>query len=264
MATEMAKIEQVVIEGDLARLTEQERLEYYGRVCASLGLNPLTKPFAYIKLNGKLTLYALKDCTEQLARIHGISLSLSEGRELQGVYVVNCVASTTERQVEASGVVSIEGLRGEAMANALMRAETKASRRAVLRLVGLGMLDETETGFAGPQSVNRDTGEILDAPPRSQALRRKKAAPKGGAPSSRTAASQASSAPANPFSTEERAMMVSDVIYQFGETGRTEEQVREMARRQYGVAIEEMPDKQLKGLRDLAKKARADAEQGSE
>ena len=59
-------LEQVVMSGDLAQLTATERMNYYGKVCESLGLNPLTKPFQYIRLNGKLTLYASKDATEQL------------------------------------------------------------------------------------------------------------------------------------------------------------------------------------------------------
>jgi type I restriction enzyme S subunit len=37
-------------------LTEQQRMTYYTEVCRSLGLNPLTRPFEYITLNGKLTL----------------------------------------------------------------------------------------------------------------------------------------------------------------------------------------------------------------
>ena len=55
-------IEQVLIGGDLSALSEEQRLMYYNQVCESLSLNPLTKPFDYIKLNGKLTLYAKRDC----------------------------------------------------------------------------------------------------------------------------------------------------------------------------------------------------------
>ena len=57
-------IENALIGGDLAPLSTAERLEYYSKVCESVGLNPLTKPFLYIKLNGKLQLYAAKDCTD--------------------------------------------------------------------------------------------------------------------------------------------------------------------------------------------------------
>jgi hypothetical protein len=59
-------LEQVLIGGDLAQLTEAQRLAYYRAVCQSLGLNPLSKPFEYLWLNGKLRLYALCDCADQL------------------------------------------------------------------------------------------------------------------------------------------------------------------------------------------------------
>ena len=176
MTTELAKsqatlLEKVVIEGDLEKLSPTERLHYYSKVCESLGLNPLTQPFAYIKLSGKLRLYATKDATEQLARQHGISLRLDDGRVLDGIYVVRATASASERSADATGAVPIENLKGESKANALMKAETKASRRAVLRLVGLGWLDETEVTAvpdAVPVVVDPATGEIVppaSAPP---------------------------------------------------------------------------------------------------
>lgn len=58
-------LEKVLIQGDLSQLSESDRVAYYSRVCNSLGLNPLTQPFAYIRLNGKLKLYALREATEQ-------------------------------------------------------------------------------------------------------------------------------------------------------------------------------------------------------
>ena len=78
MTTEVAAttnaVELALIQGDLSRLSPDERLAYYRRVCESVGLNSLTQPFAYITLNGKLTLYARKDCTDQLRRKHHISI----------------------------------------------------------------------------------------------------------------------------------------------------------------------------------------------
>jgi hypothetical protein len=51
--------------------------------------------------------------------------------------------------------VPLGNLRGEALANALMRAETKAKRRVTLSIAGLGWLDETEldTMPQGPHAV---------------------------------------------------------------------------------------------------------------
>jgi hypothetical protein len=43
-------MEQVVISGDLSELNAGQRAEYYAAVCRSLGLNPLTKPFEFLKV----------------------------------------------------------------------------------------------------------------------------------------------------------------------------------------------------------------------
>jgi hypothetical protein len=140
-------IESVLLGGDLSRLTSEQRIAYYNRVCESLGLNPLTQPFAYLRLNGKEILYAKKDATEQLRMRHGISIDpKSFTREvIEGVYVVTAPASTPEGRTDVStGAVAIEGLKGENRANAMMKAETKAKRRVTLSICGLGMLDETE------------------------------------------------------------------------------------------------------------------------
>lgn len=141
------RIEQVLIDGDLSGLRPEERLQLYQRVCESLGLNPLTKPFSYIRLNNKLVLYALKDCTDQLRTIHGISITLPSREVIEGVYVVTSHAQRVDgRHDESTGAVPVEGLKGEARANAMMKAETKAKRRVTLSICGLGMLDESEIG----------------------------------------------------------------------------------------------------------------------
>lgn len=138
-------LERVVIGGDLSKLTPAERLRYYREVCASVGLNPLTKPFEYLHLNSKLVLYARRDATDQLRKLHGVSITIT-GREQHGdVYAVVARATGKDgRTDEAIGAVATSGLRGEALANALMKAETKSKRRVTLSICGLGMLDETE------------------------------------------------------------------------------------------------------------------------
>src|SRR5690606_14245382 len=98
---------------------------YYKTVCESLGLNPFTKPFEYITLNGKLTLYAKRDATDQLRKIHGVSVEIT-GREMYGdnIYVVTARARDSQgRTDEAIGAVSIAGLKGDALANALRSEE---------------------------------------------------------------------------------------------------------------------------------------------
>jgi hypothetical protein len=140
-------MEAVIARGDLAKLTPQERGKLYGRVCASVGLNPYTRPFEYILLNNKLTLYARKDCTDQLRAIHGISITDLSESEREGVFIVTAkVSNATGRTDVSKGAVSIAGLKGELLANAMMKAETKAKRRATLSICGLGFSDESEVG----------------------------------------------------------------------------------------------------------------------
>jgi hypothetical protein len=138
-------LEKVLVHGDLAALSPAERMNYYNALCSSVGLNPLSRPFEYLKLSGRLTLYARKDATDQLRSIHGISVELVERTRVDDCYVVLARATNAYgRRDESTGVVSIKGLSGESLANALMKAETKAKRRVTLSICGLGMLDETE------------------------------------------------------------------------------------------------------------------------
>jgi len=138
-------LERVIIQGDLAKLSPEDKVRYYAEVCNSLGLNPATRPFEYITLSGRLVLYARKDCTEQLRRLHNVSITITARERLDGIYAVTARAVLPSgRTDEAIGAVSIEGLKGDALANALMKAETKSKRRVTLSICGLGMLDETE------------------------------------------------------------------------------------------------------------------------
>lgn len=139
------KLEQVLIAGDLKSLSTEERVDYYNRVCSSVGLNPLTRPFEYLQLNGRLLLYARKDATDQLRQLHRVSVHDMTMQILNEVYVVRaCFTDSTGRTDEATGAVPIANLKGEALANAYMKAETKCKRRGTLSICGLGMLDETE------------------------------------------------------------------------------------------------------------------------
>jgi hypothetical protein len=140
-----AALEKVIVQGRLEHLTPKERLLYYKTLCESLGLNPLTRPFEYITLSGRLTLYARRDATDQLRRLHQVSITIVSRERLDDIYVVTARATLPDgRCDEATGAVSIAGLSGEQLANAIMKAETKAKRRVTLSIVGLGILDESE------------------------------------------------------------------------------------------------------------------------
>jgi hypothetical protein len=165
MEQEYSIIEQVVMQGDLSKLNPEQRVMYLRKVCESAGLNPFTRPFEYIFLNGKLTLYAKKDATEQLRKVNGISIEKIEEKIIDGLYIVKATARTKDgRTDESTGVVSIENLRGEAKANALMKAETKAKRRVTLSISGMGWVDESEVDSipgAKPLQMDHSTGELM-------------------------------------------------------------------------------------------------------
>jgi hypothetical protein len=162
---DFSAIELVVMQGDLSKLTPDQRLKYYNSVCESAGLNPLTNPFAYIQLNGKLTLYAKKDCTEQLRKINGVSIEGLDDKIIDDLYVVKARARDKHGRLdESTGAVVIGGLKGEARANAIMKAETKAKRRVTLSICGMGWLDESEIDsipYARPVTADLKTGEII-------------------------------------------------------------------------------------------------------
>ncbi len=169
ITTKSTDIERVLIGGDLSTLSPDQRLHYYKMVTDSVGLNYLTKPFEYIKLNGKLVLYATRNATDQLRKINGVSITSLEKTTIGDLYVVTANATDKHGRSDAStGAVALSGLRGDALANALMKAETKAKRRVTLSLCGLGMLDESEIETvpeAQPTVVNIETGELqLSAP----------------------------------------------------------------------------------------------------
>jgi hypothetical protein len=164
------RIESLLLSGDLTNLTPTERLIYYKSLCKSLGLNPMTRPFEYIVFKdtdeddgatrtGKMTLYARADCTAQLRRIHRIGFDPHPKKLREGEFYHVEVAAYIKRENRedfGTGIVwlkkrkksgsewKIYDLQGKELANAMMRAETKAKRRATLSICGLHMLDQSE------------------------------------------------------------------------------------------------------------------------
>jgi len=155
---ESAAIEQVLAYGDLTKLSSSQRTAYYTRVCESLGLNPLTRPFEFINLSGKLVFYARRDCTDQLRNINNVTVRIVSREKLgEDMYVVTAQATLPNgRADESTGAVPIARLQGEALANALMKAETKAKRRVTLSICGLSVLDESE--LEGAQAAEHPRG----------------------------------------------------------------------------------------------------------
>lgn len=164
-------IERVLVQGDLSRLTTDERLLYVRQICQSLGLNPLTQPFVYMTLKNKLVLYATKDGVAQLRKNHNVSVEIvgqSISDELLTVHAKATMpggGGKAKRSDEDYGVVSLAGLKGEDRANAILKAVTKAKRRVTLSLCGLGFLDESEVQADTPAPVSTHQVQLLPVQP---------------------------------------------------------------------------------------------------
>ena len=150
-------IESALMDGDLSRLSSDQKLSHYQMVCKTVGLNPLTKPFQYITLNGKLQMYALKGATDQLRKIYKIDCEVVKTETVNGLYVVQVKVKDKHGRVdEDMGFARIENLQGDALGNAMLKAVTKAKRRATLSMCGLGMLDEDEVKSIPAQAVRQE------------------------------------------------------------------------------------------------------------
>ena len=140
-----AIFESLAIKGDISGLNAEQKAMYLERLCKSIGVNPLTQPFTPLKLNGKEIFYASRACTDQLAGNRKLTREIIKTEQIADVFVATCkVSDETGRFDVSTGAVTIGNLKGDGLANALMKAETKAKRRGTLSFCGLGFLDEAE------------------------------------------------------------------------------------------------------------------------
>lgn len=141
-----AAIESLVLRGDIAGLSPAQKVQHYLGMCRILGLDPATQPLAYLKLSGKEVLYVTRGATDRLAAMHGLNREIIDGprvMDLAGTKLVYAVCRATlpgGRYETATATVPLTD-----PVNVLMKAETKCKRRATLAILGLGLLDETET-----------------------------------------------------------------------------------------------------------------------
>lgn len=180
-------IQNIITMNDLNKLTAKQQVEYIKMLCASLGLNPLSKPLQLIEFDDPnkstsvnkvktLRVYATRDCTDQLRAINGVSVEKIEKDIIEKIFFVTVYVKDRHGRTDVStGAVSLMGkntqtntvydLSGQARANAMMKAETKAKRRATLSLCGLGFLDESEIeAIPGSPAVLPDTDDAGKLP----------------------------------------------------------------------------------------------------
>ena len=155
----------IVSSGDLTGLTDKQKADYYLYRCRQEGLNPASQPFVYMKQQGKEILYGGKNAADQLRKLHGITIRIVDQRQIQDVWQVTVETTDPNGRTDTDfGVVTLGNLKGDALANALMKAVTKAKRRVTYSICGTGVLDETELEtMSGVQRM--ETPVPVSAPP---------------------------------------------------------------------------------------------------
>ena len=141
--------ESIVVKGDASGLSASEKTRHYLALCERLRLDPSTQPFQVLRLNGKEIFYAARGATDQLRARWGIDCDLTDGPRVVDTGAGKIICATAKarfagRTDTSTGAVPVPTGGGEALCNALLKAETKAKRRVTLSILGLGMLDETE------------------------------------------------------------------------------------------------------------------------
>jgi hypothetical protein len=164
---------------DLGALSEAERIQYLRDASDHFGLDPDLNAFDLIWMNSedggprRLTVYARKGTTDLLRGLRGISvLSLVRDDGFPGCATFIATGKdATGRQEMATGSHSIEGLKGERLAAAIMTSQTRALRRLTLQFVSGGLLDVAEVNAqttdisASPASLAQLSGSPAVIPP---------------------------------------------------------------------------------------------------
>ena len=175
-------VESILFKGDISGLTQEQKLQYYLAICERQGLDPTMQPFQVIKFpaNNKEVLYCTKAGAEQLNKQNSVSHEIKKKEITQDTYTVEVRASLPDgRYVDDVGIVSLKtknyktgteaDATGDILVNLMLKAVTKAKRRATLSLLGLGMLDETETEtILGAKTEPINITPIGDTSPRKE------------------------------------------------------------------------------------------------
>lgn len=180
MATEIQTAEslprrmiQILMDGDLSRLSDEERALYYVHECNRMGLDPAARPLEWMRLQGKLTLYAKRVAGDMLAAKHRVTIALVAGpdvREFGETKVLFAHARAT--MPDGRSVEDVATMPAADLANGIMKVTSKAFRRATLRLCGWGGLDESEVEDlrAEPHAaVVADVTVVAGLPPKAAA-----------------------------------------------------------------------------------------------
>jgi hypothetical protein len=146
----------ILARGNISSLSEEDRTRYILALCDALGLDPRFKPIDLIPgQGGALVPYLNRGATDALARrdkVQRITVVQPKVVTIGSVECVLCVSRATMPDGRYEERVATSLLRDHA--NAYMKVETKAYRRATIAVLGIGMLDESELdGIRGADAL---------------------------------------------------------------------------------------------------------------
>jgi len=135
---------------NLADMSNEQREEHKIRVSKQIGLDPALGLLDYFWIpqeNGfsSLVLYAKRGAAEILRDKHDVHVTVLTRQDGPGYVCFTAEGVNRSGRPEiAIGSASIEGLKGEKLASAVMTASTRALRRLTMQFAGCGVLDESE------------------------------------------------------------------------------------------------------------------------
>ena len=246
-------VEKAILDKNFSSVPQAERLQYCKELSKTFGINFMTGPFDFIKVQGKTKVHANKNCAEQLCAIHGISVDvLSQEMDKaffiatakaiapDGRYTVEAgVVSFYFKAKDRSGGYSYRKMDCNEMVNAKLKAVTKAKRRAVLSLCGVGMMDESE--LESIDGVEKE--EFRDVTPKNDykntsGTAQRKTKPKNYAPQSQQPVDEPAPWP-DEEPKDEKQLKINPV---FGDY------VCMIGKEHRGKRLDEIGDKKLKGF----------------
>ena len=161
----------LLLHGDYGKLSPAQRNVLLLKLCETHGLDPLTKPFMYIAVDGRKILYASRSAADGIAKNKGLSEVGHEFIEtVNGTILIVKVADPAWLESEGKRGRMKEGfsaipanLTGTMWVNAVKKAHTQANRRAILALEAPGFMDESEISDIPGAKVENDGERVARA-----------------------------------------------------------------------------------------------------
>jgi hypothetical protein len=160
------------------KLTDADRAMYLEYKAIQVGLDVNSSGLQWLTLSGKMLLYATRHTADQLATRHGLSVSVTEQTDHNGVMVVTATAKNDTRAVDDVSACKITGADGtpvshDTVSKMVKICVTQAKRRAILSFVGLSCMDETEVDAiekAGADVHRETAAPSVPTPPAPSAM----------------------------------------------------------------------------------------------